>query len=100
MNADRDFSTLDRLTGRDRTDFKRTVVKPCLDSIALHGSDAAHIAQVLAAMLPHLEPDERAEVLAAILARGEYYPFLDGRQMSDVVKDGFVLNAKSVQYRF
>ncbi len=100
MSAERDYASLKKLTDRDRTDYKRTVVKPRLCELGASGWDATEIAGLFAALLPYLSRAECAEVLAAVLARGEYHPFRDGQHPSDVVKSGFVLDAKSVQYRF
>src|SRR4051812_31875233 len=99
MATERGFSALSALTGEARTAYKRTVVKPLLERLAAGGWDAIEVAWALAALLPHLAPDERAEVLAAVLAQGEYHPFRDGLHRSDVGKGGFALDAKSVTYR-
>lgn len=94
-----DFKELAALTGRERTTFKRDTLKPCLAALGPLWNPA-EIASLFGRLLPHLEPDERAEVIASILAKGEYHPFRDGLHPSDVVRTGFVLDAKSVRYRF
>ena len=74
-------------------------MKPCLAALG-PAWNPAEIASLFSLLMPHLKPDERAEVIASILAKGEYHPFRDGLHLSDIVRDGFSLDAKSVQYRF
>src|SRR5579859_1898980 len=94
------FLALPSLTGEERTAFKRTALKSAIRGLAERGWAATDMVALLAAALPHLDADERAEVLASVLAKGEYHPFRDGLHSSDVVKAGHVIDAKSVQYEF
>jgi hypothetical protein len=95
-----DFTAFRILAGTERTEFKRTVLKPAIRELGHNGWMLSELSAFFSAALPCLEADERAEVTAAVLAKGEYHPFRDGLHFSDVVKDGFILDAKSVQYEF
>ena len=95
-----DFSVFRPLTGLERTEFKRTVLKSTIRGLGERGGVVAELVAFFSAALPFLEADERAEAVAAVVAKGEYHPFRDGLHPSDVVKPAFVLDAKSVRTEF
>lgn len=95
-----DFSALSDLIDAERTEFKRTQIRPAVQRLGRRGWSPTQIAAFFGRALPHLSLDERAELIAAVLTKGDYHPFRDGKEPCDVTVPGHILDAKSVRYRF